>query len=314
MISRVPLQRDGLWFARQAAFFIVCGLILLQFSRQDAVAEVTDVSKVTTHQPPVLSTPKQYIVGPEDVLDISVWGESELSKTYAVSPEGTINYPLLGVIPVEGITPAKLEEMLKERLAQGYLKEPKITVSVKEFNSKKIMVFGMVGSPGLYKVKGELPLLELLFMVGNLTRESGNRLVIMRKDPKNPTLAPKKAAELVLDDLLLKGDLSKNMMIQPGDIVYFTASEVDKRRIYIMGQVRQPGPYDFSRPITLLEAIKLAGGLTEYAAAKRVQVIRREGDKKITFKFNMNEISSGKKNDDFLVQSGDVIVVPESWF
>ena len=298
-----------------AAVFILVHFIFAGWL-SNALAEDAQSPKPGT-QPAnqvVLSSPKNYQIGPDDVLDVSVWGEADLSKLLAVSPEGTINYPLLGEIKVEGMTPSALEEQLSIRLAQGYLKDPKVNVSIKEFNSKKIMVFGLVGNPGLYKVRGDIAILELLFMVGNASRESGNKLVVMRKNAMDSHSQAEPVVEISLDDLLLRGDLSKNIMVKPGDIVYVTSSSADKRRFYVMGEVKSAGPYDFVRPITLLEAIKLAGGLTDYAAPKRIQVIRREGDKKVTFKVNLREITSGKKNDDFMIEAGDVIVVPESWF
>ncbi len=295
------------------SFFIAFSMLFLRHACH--AVEKDGELKPPVQREPVLSTPKIYPIGPEDVLDIAVWGESELSKVLVVSPDGKINYPLLGELVVEGMTTQALEEALTKKLTQGFLKDPRITVSVKEFNSKKILVFGLVGAPGLYKVRGELPLLELLFMAGNVTHESGNKLVIMRRDPSNSQVKePIPVVDLNLDDLLLRGDLSKNIPVKPGDVVYVTGSALDKRRFYVMGQVKDPGPYDFSRPLTLLEAIKIAGGLTEYASGRRIQVIRKEGEKKITLKININDIIKGKKADDFMVQAGDVIVVPESWF
>ncbi len=314
MFYRSSLQHTERMRALYAVLFLVFVLSFLPSGRGSALAQSAPISKAPSLSQNVLSAPKEYIIGVEDVLDVSVWGETELSKTLAVSPEGTINYPLLGIIKVKDLTPEALEHLLRDRLSQGYLKDPKVTVAIKEFNSKKVMVFGLVGTPGLYKLKGEIPVLELLFMVGNVSKESGNRMVVMRRDPSDPQSQPMPALEVNLDDLLLKGDLSKNVMIKPGDVVYVTSSVVGKQRIYVMGEVRSAGPYDFTHSMTLLEAIKMAGGITDYAAPKRVRLIRKEGDKKVTFKFNLKEISSGKKSDDFIVQAGDVIIVPESWF
>ncbi len=313
-MHRVTSQRTRRLLASYAVNFLILISVLFSMPALAAVEKIAD-SRPVVQREPVLSTPKVYPIGAEDVLDISVWGESELSKVLVVSPDGKINYPLLGELVVDGMTTQVLEEDIKNRLSQGFLKDPRVTVSVKEFNSKKILVFGLVGAPGLYKVRGELPLLELLFMAGNVTHESGNKLVIMRKDPNNAQVKePVPVVDFNLDDLLLRGDLSRNILVKPGDVVYVTGSAIDKRRFYVMGQVKEPGPYDFARAVTLLEAIKIAGGLTEYAAPRRIQVIRREGEKKITLKININEIIKGKKADDFMVQAGDVIVVPESWF
>lgn len=274
---------------------------------------------------------EQYRIGAEDVLDISVWQSPDLTKTVPVSSTGEISYLFLGNIPVAGKSPKELEQILKQKLAQGYVKDPEVSVSIKEYNSKKILVFGEVGQPGMYKLKGNLPLLEMLFLVGGV-KEDAKRMTIIRpeKNQKNPSSAEPvestesnlsdlnrkqldgaKAIEVNLIALLSKGDLSQNILIFPGDTVYVSSGTGE--RFYVLGQVLKPGPYEWVQEITVLEAIKLAQGGTEKAALNRITLRRHgySGDEII--KLNVVDIMKGKKKDDVMVEAGDVIVVPESW-
>jgi len=274
------------------------------------------------------SQQETYQIGREDVLDISVWQSPDLTKALSVASDGTINFPILGSIPVAGSSPLQVEKILTEKLAQGYVKNPKVTVAVKEYNSKKILVFGEVEKPGLYKLKGKIPLLELLFMVGGV-RPDAKRMTVIR--PLNPAreapvpaaLAPgegdanekdessAKPLEVDLIGLLSRGDLSQNILIMPGDTIYVSSGTGE--RYYVLGQVKKPGPYEWVQDITVLEAIKTANGPTEKAALNRINVIKNHLHGKESIKVNVGDIMQGKKKDDVMIKAGDVVVVPESW-
>jgi polysaccharide export outer membrane protein len=266
-----------------------------------------------------------YLIGREDVLEISVWDSSDLSQTVEVSSDGTIAYPILGTISVLGLTPLEVAKNIQEKLAQGYVKDPKVTVTVKEYNSKKILVFGEVEKPGLYKLKKKIPLLELLFMVGGVKPEA-KRMTIIR--PVNPVedgtpaaLKPAtgngqkpddaSAVDVNLLALLSRGDLSQNVTIMPGDTVYVASGSGE--RFYVLGQVKKPGPYEWTQDITVLEALKLADGPTERAALNRLTIRQNRGGQQQVVKLNYVDIMQGKKKDDIIIKPGDVIVVPESW-
>ncbi len=275
------------------------------------------------------SEQETYKIGRDDVLDISVWQSPDLTKTLPVASDGTITYPILGTIPALGLTPAQLQENISGKLAQGYVKDPKVTIAVKEYNSKKILVFGEVSKPGLYKLKGKIPLLELLFTVGGV-KPDAKRMTVIRstsgeEDATPAALTPsegesetsaeeitQKPLEVDLIALLSKGDLSQNIFILPGDTVYVSSGTGEK--YYVLGQVRKPGPYEWVQEITVLEAIKSGGGPTEKAALNRI-TIRKQGPQggKETLKVNIGEIMQGKRKDDVIIKAGDVVVVPESW-
>ncbi|HLD50023.1 MAG TPA: polysaccharide biosynthesis/export family protein [bacterium] len=279
------------------------------------------------------SAKESYKIGREDVLDISVWQSPDLTKTLAVGPDGAIPYPILGDLQVAARTPLEVQKMITEKLGQGYVKDPKVTVAVKEYNSKKILVFGEVQKPGLYKLRGNLPLLELLFLVGGVKPDAKRMTVIrpLKKSEADAMPAPleepsaeglennegfassaAKPIEVDLIALLSRGDLSQNLFIQPGDTIYVSSGTGEK--YYVLGQVKKPGPYEWVEEITVLEAIKMAGGASEKAALNRINLMRTlpSGEKQSS-KVNVGAIMQGKGKDDTFVKAGDLVVVPESW-
>ena len=268
---------------------------------------------------------KTYLIGREDVLDITVWQSPDLTKALVVRSDGTIDYPLLGNLPAAGLTTADLQKTIQEKLSQGFVKSPQVSVSVKEYNSKKILIFGQVGKPGLYKLKGPMPLLEILFMAGGVGGDA-KRLTVIRPSQvsvdANPAMpAPASgggsatdsasAIEIDLIRLLSKGDLTQNIMILPGDTLYFSSGT--GLRYYVLGQVGIPGPYEWVQDITVLEAIKLAGGVRERGAPNRIKVRKIYNGQKQEIKVNLVDIMRGKKKDDVIIKPGDQIIVPESW-
>lgn len=268
---------------------------------------------------------KTYIIGREDVLDVTVWQSPDLTKAVTVRSDGTVDYPLLGPLDAAGKTPAELQKIIQEKLAQGYVNNPQVNVAIKEYNSKRILVFGEVEKPGLYKLKGEIPLLELLFMVGGV-KSDAKRMTVIRggeisseavptamqlKDEEESEGGVPQAQEIDLIALLSKGDLSQNVVIKPGDTIYVSSGTGE--RYYVLGQVKQPGPYEWVQNISVLEAIKLAGGLTERAAGQRIKIRKNHGGMNEEIKVNVSDIMKGKKKDDVIVKAGDTIVVPESW-
>jgi polysaccharide export outer membrane protein len=276
--------------------------------------------------PPVQSAEEAaYRIGRSDILEITVWQSPDLTKTIEVESDGTIAYPILGKLGVAGLTPQELEKKIREKLAQGYVKDPQVSVAVKEFNSKKILVFGEVTKPGLYKLKGPVPVLELLFMVGGVKQDAKRMTVIrplnVHEDAIPTALLPTaeegtrpndaRALEVDLISLLSKGDLSQNVMISPGDTIYVSSGT--GQRYYVLGQVVNPGPYEWVQEITVLEAIKIAGGGTIRAALNRITVRKKQGAREETIKVNVTDIMKGKKEDDTVIMPDDVIIVPESW-
>ncbi len=276
----------------------------------------------------VCAKDEPYRIGREDVLDISVWQSPELTKPVIVESDGAISYGVLGRLPAAGLTLAEVEKNITQKLAQGYVNDPKVSVSVKEYNSKKILVFGEVGKPGLYKIRQALPLLEMLFLVGGV-KPDAKRMTVIRaqsgdaekvpeglkpqESPAQPRAdgSEKTVREVDLIALLSKGDLSQNILIEPGDTIYVATGTGQK--FYVLGQVRSPGPIEWTGEVTVLEAIKLADGAGEQAALNRILVRKNVGGKAQEIKVNVMDIVKGKKKDDVVIEPGTVVIVPRSW-
>ena len=249
-----------------------------------------------------------YIVGPEDILKIQVWDNPDLDRTVQVSREGIFSFPFIRTVKADGLSVAQLEEELKNRLADGYLIKPHVTIKVDEYKSKKVFVLGEVHKPGTYPLTGRTDLLDVISQAAGQTSEAGNEAVIIR--PQNnlkkekPTLPQEaKEGEVITIDLyrLLKGDITQNIDLQKGDTIY-----VPKRSyFYVFGEVRSPGRYVLERETTVLKGITMAGGLTEKAGVTwRIRILRKKDGKKLELKAMMDQ----------LLEPEDIISVPESFF
>ncbi len=261
--------------------------------------------------PPVESiVPEEPPVGAEDLLEISVFEIPDLTRTVRVSRQGTISLPLLGEIEVGGLTPMELEGRLRDELSKKYLENPQVSVFVKEHGSKKVSVLGAVGKPGVFEMLGARTLLQVLSEAGGLTKEAGAQLYVIRPAPDG---GDEKVTVNVID-LMINRDPALNLAMQPGDIV---SVPIDRPiYVYVDGAVKTPGRLEeeSARPITLVQAIARAGGATERANLKAVQILRKDkvgGQTVLTA--NLNRIRKGKDPDPVL-QDGDVVVVAETFF
>jgi len=251
-----------------------------------------------------------YRIGRQDLLDIRVFGLEELDQTVRVSSDGTIRLPLLGTIDVAGRTKTDLENEIAELLERDYVRDPQVSVFVKEFESKKVAVTGAVKRPGRYEMLGSKTLLEMISLAGGLDKDVGKEIIVFR------SLADGRTERLPIDleGLVFAADPSLNVEIRPEDIVYVPA--IETVRIFVSGAVRKPDLYEVPRsePVTVLKAITLAGGTTERAAEKRVQILRTAADgSRTTLVVNLRRIKRGLETDPVL-QGDDLVLVPESFF
>jgi len=268
-----------------------------------------------------------YVVGPGDELDITVWNEPSLTKVFAVSKHGALDLPILGELKVDGLNVKQISELIAQKLKDGqYILEPQGNALVKNYRSQKVMIFGMVGKPGLYYLKGKTTILELVSELGGATVGAGTMLIHRKSIPadfkeakpeQKGSKAESKGSEdnlvsIDLHALLVQGDLSQDIQILPGDLIY--VGEGTKQTIYILGEVKKPGPYPFAKGITILKAIEMAGGFTDYASQARIKIVREDNGQKKNLFVRMPDIQKGNIEKDIELKKGDVVVVPQSWF
>jgi polysaccharide export outer membrane protein len=255
--------------------------------------------------------PRDYTIGEQDLLEVSVFEVDQLSRTVRVSQEGTITLPLLGQIPVSGLTREQVEAEIALRLADGFVRSPQVSVFIREHQSRKVTVTGAVNKPGSYEMLGPRTLLEMIAEAGGLSEESGKALQVIRRPPES---GAEQRIPVSLESLLYEGVSSANLSLRPGDIVYVPFVEMID--VYVNGAVKEPGAYQFKRSeqVTALQAVTRAGGVTDRANEKKVQVIRRRSDgSKRIIPVNLRKVKKGKV-DDLVLEKDDIVVVPESFF
>ena len=246
-----------------------------------------------------------YVLGPQDVLNITVFGEEDLSRKYTIEQDGSFTFPLIGRITARGLTLRALEQELKKRLVSGgFLKNPEISVAIDAYQSQRIMVWGQVNNPGEYQLSGDTTLLSALAKAGSVTANAGREAVIVRAaKPSGTSAAPPSDPEIIKIDLheLQEGNLALNIPLRDGDTINVPKAQ----SVFVSGQVKNPSGYAVEEGMTVLQVLALAGGLTDRGSDRRIDIIRTVDGKK-------KELKGVKLTA--LVQPGDTIVVGQRIF
>lgn len=229
---------------------------------------------------------QDYVLGPHDVLKISVYDHGDLETRVRVSKDGKISFPLLGEVQVSGLTVLEVERNLTRLLSDGYIIDPNISVFVEAFR-EVVYVTGEVEKPGSYPFVEGITVIKAISLAGGLTdRAVEGKKKISRKDHNGQ------------EKVLFVGT---NDLLQANDVLQIP----EKQWIYITGEIKNPGSYPYDAKITILKAITIAGGFTDKSAPGRTRIVRKQE--------NGEEISIRVQMDDSL-KPDDVIVVPESFF
>jgi len=165
-------------------------------------------------QAEVAADSNQYVIGPEDVLYIHVWREDALSRTVPVRLDGNISLPLVHEVKAAGLTPLKLNESLTERFKE-FIENPNVSVTVMEANSFKVYVSGQVKNPGVYRLRSETTVLQIIPMAGGFGDWANQKkILILRKENG------KEKRIIVNYKKLLKGDApDSNIVLKGGDTI-----------------------------------------------------------------------------------------------
>jgi polysaccharide export outer membrane protein len=241
-----------------------------------------------------------YVVGPGDVLTVHVFYEPQLSGSFRVENDGQFGYPFLGRVDAGGKTVGAIATLIKDRLSDGYLRNPQVTVDVEQFRSQSVFVMGEVRTPGKYILSGSITLLDALAQAGSPTPAAGAEILILHPTTgtaEGPTLPNQRDAEVMRVNMreIEDGRLSRNMTIRDGDTIFVPKAE----RFFVIGMVRNPGAYVLERNTTVLQAISTAGGISERGSNRGLKIVRIVANKRTEF--------DAKPTD--IVQPSDTIVV-----
>jgi polysaccharide export outer membrane protein len=256
-------------------------------------------------------TSAEYKIGAKDLLEISVLGVPEISKLVVrVSEEGRITLPLLGEVEVGNLTKFEVEKKLTGLAGERIVLKPQVTVHILEYLSRRVSVVGAVGKPGPFELLGRQTVLSVLSEAGGLTRDAGEEIIVIRQLPAGDS----QAIRIPIDDLFIKGEPKLNIVLEPGDVINVPIDKVVA--VYVFGQVRNPGALQVKKSNipTLTQAIAQAGGFTDRASRKKVQIRRKDvTGRELEISVNVRDILRGKKKDIPLLEN-DTIYVPESLF
>ena len=265
-----------------------------------------------------------YRIGPRDVLTLTIYagGKKQQESRLTVSFQGLINVPFIGNIKAQGLTIPQLEELVIEPLAADFFVNPEINIVISEYHSLQYYISGAIGSPGLYEMKSKATLLELIAKAGGVSGQHGSIAYILHpstnhvaSEKENHSLFSDKDPAKINIKKLLDGDMSRNIVLLSGDVVYIppqTSLDMAESKIYLEGEVKSPGVYDYQEGLTALNACIMAGGFSKFAAPNRTRIIRQNGEKQIIIKINLNDVKKGKIPDTE-IKPGDRIHIPETW-
>ncbi len=238
-----------------------------------------------------------YKVGRQDILRIEVAGDKDFSLDAAtVSETGTITYPVLGDLKVEGLTLAAIGDLIRTNLIErNLLVQPAVSVTVREYKSQSITILGEVKSTGKFYLKGTERLFDKIVESGGLTANAGE-IVITRMTPEGTKTISVKAKDLIGDATLLKA----------GDVILVQAREVSQ--VYVSGEVISGRALNFIEGMTVSQAILMVGGLNRFGSKSKITIKRVVDGKETLTKVNLAAIEKGKAKDPPL-QPNDTIVV-----
>lgn len=289
---------------------------------------------------------EEYRIGPDDLLEITVFEARELDRVVRVTAGGEVSLPLLGAIRAAGLTPRELESVLQELLRRTYMQDPHVGVFVRQMESHPVSAFGAVKKPGVFQLRGPKTVIEVLSMAEGLADDAGDTVIVTRgagfravggnaatpgqaspvgdegpgkwmvaqelqaADPAEAG-APSENIEVNLKRLLETGDPRYNILVYPGDIVKVTRAGI----VYVVGEVKKPGGFVLktNEDISVLQALALAEGLTSVAAKGRARIIRTEegGGERVEIPLDLGKILDGSQPDPTL-QAKDIVFVPNS--
>ena len=256
---------------------------------------------------------EEYKIGPGDTLEITLWeGTTPKREDILVRQDGRISFGFVEDLPVGGKTATELDRLLTNHLEE-YVKNPRIDVVVKDYNSKFVRLSGAIASPGPGKGPGRYRLtrkstaLEIISQYGGMTRDANpGKIRIRRKNGQT--------IKIDLYAAINKGDLSQDLVLDDGDLVFIPTLEEGGNRVFVFGEVEKPGAYTFAgSDLRLFDAVSKAGGPTVFGSTDTTKIVRGDpASPEIITADLKGLIEEGDLSQNVVLASGDMVYVPRN--
>jgi polysaccharide export outer membrane protein len=239
---------------------------------------------------------EDYVLGPGDAIRITVYGHTDLTTEARISGSGTIAFPLIGEVELNGLTGRQAEVKIAKLLREGgYVRSPQVGLTVQEVQSQQVAVLGRVNKPGKYPIDRGQTVLDMIAMAGGVAADGDDNIVVVKRSKDS------KEQVVDLNAMMQRGDTPQGVRVSAGDIIYVPRMEM----FYIYGQVNRPGTYRLERGMTVMQALSVAQGLTNKGTERGLKIHRKD-EKGQTQALNV------KLTD--VLQPNDVVYVKESLF
>ena len=306
-------DRFARWLSSSAVLLLLHGLPLYG---QGTPGRVTNAIVVAANTNLALSVvgpgqraawQKRLTLGPGDIVTLALWREPALTRPdVAIGPDGRISFAEAQDVLATGLTLDELRARMNEELAK-FRRAPEIMITPVAFRSKKYYMLGHVTTKGVYILDRPITVLEAVARARGFESGLVDRNIISVADFSRSFLIRRgKRIPLNFENLFQSGDLSQNLSIEPDDYIYFPGASV--KEVYVLGEVRLPGPASYTANMSLMAAITARAGYTDRAYKGRVLVVRGSLNKPEVFAIETKDILAGKAPD-FRLQPKDIIFV-----
>ncbi|MES2673450.1 MAG: polysaccharide biosynthesis/export family protein [Pseudomonadota bacterium] len=249
--------------------------------------------------PHVANAQTSYALGAGDEIRLTIYGQPELSTEGQINSDGAMEIPLLGGIKIAGLSTADAAKLITDRYQRGnFLKSAQVNMFVTKYRSQVVAILGKVNRPGKLILEGATSLTQAVAWAGGVSDAGSERLILIRNDANGR----QERREYDLQKLLNReADNSPVVWLKDGDTLYVPLAA----RFYVNGEVRAPGMYPLDRPLNVMQALGVGGGLNARASERSVKLFRKQAD---------GSVNESKAKPDDVVLDGDVLVVQESLF
>lgn len=276
----------------------------------DKPEQITELNQKLFADANISPDRSDYLLGPGDLIEVKVFESDKLNTTVRISSRGYVSLPLIGEVNLKGKTAHEAETLIENKYKASYIKNPHVSIFVREHHSQRVTIVGEVEKPGTYDYPSRQRLVDALAIAGGLTEKAGQMVHIRRFTATSDESEGEPQSFLInLDELINQGKSELNIIINGGDVIFIPEAGL----FYIDGAVRRPGQYHIKENLSVRKAIMSAGGLATYANSKDLVLMRKnENGNREEIKLNLQKDMD--LAEETIVQDGDIIFVNSSFW